>query len=74
MVCYGDVCCRTLHKAEDAAEGCEKWVFQLWMCTGLPRRPPMDAAAAAARQLAEQRKGAGSATKKQKRPNNKKKR
>jgi hypothetical protein len=64
--------CRTLHTAEDAAEGCEKWVFQLWLCTGLPRRPPIDGAAAAARAMAEARKGTGSATQKQKRPNKKK--
>ena len=63
---------RTLHTAEDAAEGCEKWVFQLWLCPGLPRRPPINGAAAAARQMAEARKGTGSATKKQKRPNKKK--
>jgi collagen type III alpha len=50
---------RTLHTAEDAAEGCEKWVFQLWLCTGLPRRPPIDAAAAAVQQLAAQRRAAG---------------
>jgi len=63
---------RTLHTAEDAAEGCEKWVFQLWLCTGIPRRPSINAAAAAARQLAEARRGSGSSTKKQKRPNKKK--
>jgi hypothetical protein len=49
--------CRTLHTAEDAAEGAEKWVFQLWLCTGLPTRPKVDAAAMAAQQLAAQRKG-----------------
>jgi hypothetical protein len=64
--------CRTLRTAEDAAEGCEKWVFQLWLCTGLPRRPPIDGAAAAARQMAQERKGS-SPTKKQKRPSKKKK-
>eukprot|EP00878_Enallax_costatus_P010592 GHUV01011063.1.p1 GENE.GHUV01011063.1~~GHUV01011063.1.p1 ORF type:complete len:341 (+),score=88.25 GHUV01011063.1:250-1272(+) len=47
---------RTLHNAEDAADGCEKWVFQLWLCTGLQRRPPINAAHAAAQQLAEARK------------------
>jgi 2OG-Fe(II) oxygenase superfamily len=48
---------RTLHTAEDAEEGAEKWIFQLWLCSGLPRRPGGDAAAAAAAQLAAARRG-----------------
>eukprot|EP00879_Flechtneria_rotunda_P022671 GHRR01023943.1.p3 GENE.GHRR01023943.1~~GHRR01023943.1.p3 ORF type:complete len:141 (+),score=55.45 GHRR01023943.1:1041-1463(+) len=50
---------RTLHTAEDAADGHDKWVFQLWLCSTLPRRPPVDAAAHAAQQLATARKGSG---------------
>lgn len=65
--------CRTLHTAEDAAEGAEKWVFQLWLCAGLPIRPKVDAAAMAAQQLAAQRKG-GVSPQKPKRANKKKQR
>ncbi|WIA11416.1 hypothetical protein OEZ85_011533 [Tetradesmus obliquus] len=64
---------RTLHTAEDAAEGAEKWVFQLWLCAGLPIRPKVDAAAMAAQQLAAQRKG-GVSPQKPKRANKKKQR
>jgi 23S rRNA A2030 N6-methylase RlmJ len=64
--------CRTLHTAEDAAEGAEKWVFQLWLCAGLPIRPKVDAAAMAAQQLAAARKG-GVSPQKPKRANKKKK-
>jgi hypothetical protein len=63
--------CRTLHTAEDAAEGAEKWVFQLWLCAGLPIRPKVDAAAMAAQQMAAARKG-GVSPQKPKRSNKKK--
>ncbi|KAF6261608.1 hypothetical protein COO60DRAFT_1500337 [Scenedesmus sp. NREL 46B-D3] len=62
---------RTLHTADDAAEGAEKWVFQLWLCAGLPVRPKVDAAAMAAQQLAAARKG-GISPQKNKRANKKK--
>lgn len=64
-----ELACRTLHTAEDAADGFEKWIFQLWVCTGLQRRPPVNAVQAAAQQLAAARKPAQS---KAKRPNKKK--
>ncbi|KAF8070861.1 ALB3.1 [Scenedesmus sp. PABB004] len=48
---------RTLHTAEDAEPGAEKFVFQLWLTTALPTRPRVDAAAHAAQQLAAARKG-----------------